>query len=96
MADGTIRARATHEKLPPPLPEQTYDQLRAEAERIQVPATSLAREAIDLWLRDRMRKARHDAIAAYAAEVAGTNLDLDPELETAGVDHLLKSGTQPR
>src|SRR5438105_5715457 len=30
-----------------PLPEQTYSRLRAEAERTQVPATALAREAID-------------------------------------------------
>ena len=52
-----------------PLPDQTYLQLRAEAERTQVPATSLAREAIDFWLREKARKARHDAIAAYAAEV---------------------------
>jgi len=79
-----------------PLPEQTYIQLRAEAERTQVPATSLAREAIDMWLRQQMRKARHEAIAAYAAEIAGTNLDLDPELELAGVEQLLKSGRQPR
>src|ERR1017187_5007514 len=47
------------------------------------------------WLRRQMRKARHDAIAAYAAEMAGTNLDLDPELEPAGVEHLLNSGRQP-
>jgi hypothetical protein len=34
---------------------------------------------------------RHDAIAAYSAEVAGTQLDLDPELEAAAIDHLLDS-----
>jgi hypothetical protein len=75
-----------------PLPEQTYLQLRAEAERIKVPATSIARQAIDLWLRQQMRKARHDAIAAYAAEMAGTKFDLDPALESAGVEYLLDSG----
>lgn len=75
-----------------PLPEQTYSELRAEAERAQVPATTLAREAIDLWLRYQARKARHDAIAAYAAEMAGTALDLDPELESAGIEHLVKAG----
>jgi hypothetical protein len=79
-----------------PLPDQTYLQLRAEAERTQVPATSLAREAIDFWLREKARKARHDAIAAYAAEVAGTALDLDPELEAAGIDHLLKTVRKPK
>jgi len=75
-----------------PLPEQTYSQLRAEAERAQVPATTLAREAIDWWLRQQLRKARHDAIAAYAAEMAGTDLDLDSDLESAGIEHLLKTG----
>jgi hypothetical protein len=79
-----------------PLPEQTYIQLRAEAERTQVPATSLAREAIDLWLRNQMRKARHEAIAAYAAEMAGTHLDLDPGLEAAAIEHLLESGREPK
>jgi hypothetical protein len=75
-----------------PLPEQTYTHLRAEAERAQVPATALAREAIDWWLRQRLRKARHDQIAAYAAEMAGTDLDLDPNLESAGIEHLVKTG----
>jgi len=33
-----------------PLQEQTYAHLRAEAERARIPATTLAREAIDSWL----------------------------------------------
>jgi hypothetical protein len=57
-----------------PLPEQTYARLRAEAERTQVPATTLAREAVDEWLRNQSRKARQDAIVAYATEMAGTSL----------------------
>lgn len=75
-----------------PLPEQTYMLLRAEAERAQLPATTLAREAIDAWLKQQMRRARHDAIAGYAAEVAGTKLDLDSELESAGIEHLVRAG----
>jgi hypothetical protein len=71
-----------------PLPEQTYSYLRAEAKRAQVPATALAREAIDYWLRDQLRKARHEQVAAYAAEMAGTGFDLDPDLEAAGIEHL--------
>ena len=74
-----------------PLPEQTYSQLRAEAERAQVPATILAREAIDAYLRQQLRKARHAAISAYAEKMAGTPFDLDPELESAGIEHLLKT-----
>jgi hypothetical protein len=79
-----------------PLPEQTYFQLRAEAERTQVPATVLAREAIDLWLRHQVRVARHAAIANYAAEMAGTSFDLDTDLESAGVEHLLKTGRKSK
>ncbi len=74
------------------LPERIYTMLRAEAERAQVPATTLAREAIDSWLKDQTRKARHNAIAEYAAEMAGTDLDLDHELESAGIEHLVTTG----
>lgn len=74
-----------------PLPEQTYTQLRAAADRAQVPATTLAREAIDAWLRYEARKARHTAIAVYAAEMAGTDLDIDRDLESAGIQHLVKN-----
>jgi hypothetical protein len=38
--------------------------------------------------------ARKEAIAAYAAEMAGTEFDLDPELEAASAD-LLFAG-EPR
>jgi hypothetical protein len=72
-----------------PLPEQTYLGLRAEAERTGVPATTLAREAVDCWLRQQVRKTRHDAIAAYAKEMAGTRLDLDADLESAAIEHIL-------
>ena len=79
-----------------PLPERTYAQLRAEAERTQVPATILAREAIDLWLRDQLRLARHSAISAYAAEMAGSSFDLDTDLESTGIEHLLKTGKKSK
>ena len=79
-----------------PLPEQTYLRLRAEAERTQVPATTLAREAVDGWLRQQARQARLAAIAAYASEMAGTLLDLDADLESAGIEHLVKIGKKTR
>lgn len=73
------------------LPDETYQHLRTVAMRSNVPATALAREAINLWLRQQFRKARHDAMAAFAAENAGTALDFDAELEATGVEHLLKT-----
>ena len=73
-----------------PLPDPTYNHLRAEAARVKVPATTLAREAIDVWLREQERKARHEAISAYAQEMAGTKFDLDTDLEVAAAEHLSK------
>jgi hypothetical protein len=60
-----------------------------------VPATALAREAIDWWLREQAKKTRHDQIAAWAADMAGTGLDLDPDLQAAGIEELLK-GPKPK
>lgn len=91
LSYGIIEARVM-KNFHLPLPDQTYTQLRAEAERTQVPATILAREAIDMWLRHQLRAARHAAIAAYAAEMAGSEFDLDPRLESAGIEHLINTG----
>jgi predicted transcriptional regulator len=79
-----------------PLPDETYDRLRSIAERSKVPATALAREAIDFWLRQQLRKARHEAIAAFAAEAAGSDLDLDHKLESAAVEHLMQTAKEPK
>jgi Protein of unknown function (DUF2281) len=35
------------------------------------------------------RRARHEAIAAYAVQLAGTEADLDEGLENAAIEHLL-------
>ncbi len=89
---GILEAKGYMRNFHLPLPEQTYTLLRAEAERAQLPATTLARQAIDAWLKEQKRKARHHAIAGYAAEMAGTELDLDRELESAGIEHLVRAG----
>jgi hypothetical protein len=71
-----------------PLPEHVYEQLRTEAQRSQIPATSMARHAIQSWLAARKKAARKEEIAAYAAEMAGTEFDLDRELEAASSELL--------
>ena len=71
-----------------PLPEGTYDELRAEAERARLPATTVAREAISSWLRARKKTARRQAVMEYAARMAGTQFDLDPLLEAAAIEEL--------
>ena len=45
-----------------------------------------ARYAIESWLREQRKAALHEAIAAYAAKMAGTPADLDPELEAASFE----------
>jgi hypothetical protein len=79
-----------------PLPEETYSSLKAEAARARLPATTLAREAIDSWLRQQARSARHNAIVNYAKEMAGTNLDLNHDLESAGIEHLVNTNRKRR
>ena len=74
MASGTRALRNFHL----PLPEEIYLALRAEAEGMKQPATLVARQAIEAWLRDRKKTALHEAIAAYATQHAGTEVDLDP------------------
>jgi hypothetical protein len=73
-----------------PLPDDVYEALRQEAARSGKPATVVAREAIEAWLRDRKRSAVHEAVAHYAVSHAGTPVDLDPALEKASVALLRK------
>jgi hypothetical protein len=40
-------------------------------------------------LRIAAREARHHMIAAFAAHAAGTSLDLDNAMESAGIEHML-------
>jgi predicted transcriptional regulator len=77
--------RATH-NFHLSLPEEVHEMLREEAERSGQPATTVAREALQDWLRRRRRERRHAEIARFAFENAGTALDLDPELERAGLE----------
>jgi hypothetical protein len=79
-----------------PLPDGVYRDLREEAARTSRPATALARQAIEQWLHDRRKAARHHAITAFAAENAGGPLDLDTDLEPASVEHLLATNKAKR
>ena len=79
-----------------PLPEGTYAALRAEAERAQLPATTIAREAISLWLRAQKKASRRKAVMRYAAGMAGTPMDLDPVLEAAAIEELMKMDQETR
>jgi len=83
------RTRTMHLHLP--LSEVAYQRLRAHASRAGLPATHVAREAIDHWLAEVERTALHADVADYARMTAGTDHDLDRELEVEATSHLLTS-----
>lgn len=69
-----------------PLPEPIHARLRAAAQAAGRPSTDLARE----WVRDGLDRFERDEvereIREFAEQWAGTELDLDPALEAAGID----------
>jgi|SRR5215510_8319747 len=69
-----------------PLPEHVYTALREEAAALKRPATVIAREAMEAWLRERRRASVREGIAAYAARHAGATADLDLALEAASLE----------
>ena len=71
-----------------PIPSELHEKLREEVEISGRPATSLAREALQDWLRDRKKQRLYEEIAAYATASAGTDVDLDEDLEQAGLEAL--------
>ena len=63
--------------------------LAEEVARAGTTPNRLVGEALSDWLQRRQRRRQVDAeIAAYAAEYAGTEFDLDPQLEQAGLECL--------
>ena len=73
-----------------PLPERTYAELRAEAERSRAGHFHGPRRNPGVAAGPQESCARR-AVAAYAAEMAGTEFDLNQPLEAATVDVLLEN-----
>jgi hypothetical protein len=82
----SARTRTRHRNFHLPLPEDTHEALRLEAQRLRMPATAVAREAIEAWLQWQRRAVVREAIATYAAQHAGSPADLDPALEAAALE----------
>lgn len=68
------------------LTPELHEQLRDEAERSGQPATTVAREALRASLAERRKQRLHAQIAAFASECGGSALDLDEDLERAGIE----------
>jgi len=73
-----------------PLPEALYDELKSAAREVDQPATRFAQAMMRAGLDDWRRARRRQEIAGYARQVAGSSEDLDPELERAGIQSLVK------
>lgn len=69
-----------------PLSPEIHEMLREEVASSGQPATTLAREALRDWLVKKKRQRLHEEIAAFAEAHAGTELDLDEDLERAGIE----------
>jgi len=77
-----------YKKLNLPLPEEMHRALFAEARRTGVPATRLARSVLEGWIEQRRRERRRDEVRQFATKYAGSDLDLDPDLESAAAEEL--------
>ena len=71
------------------LPESIARRLHLAAKRDGVPATAVARKAIESWLEEHERAVVCEAVAEYARAMAGTAADLDQQLEAAAAEDLL-------
>ena len=72
-----------------PLPDDVHEALRREATADHRPATELARDTLTGCLQASQRERVAKEIRRFALDFAGTELDIDPELEQAGVEHLI-------
>ena len=75
-----------------PLPDSLYNALKLASVETRRTRTDIAREAIIMWLAELERHRVDREIEAYARAMAGSPADLDPDLEAAGVSHLLCGG----
>jgi hypothetical protein len=76
-------------KLNLPLPEEMHKALFAESKHAGIPATRLARSAIQAWLDQQRQERRKEEIHKFAMKNAGNDLDLDQYLEAAATDELI-------
>ena len=72
-----------------PLPEELHEALRQEATAERRPATEVVRDALVRWIHERRHLRVADEIERFAIAEAGSGLDLDPDLEDVGIEHLL-------
>lgn len=75
-------------KMNLPLPPEMHEALFAESREMGVPTTRLVRRVLKDWLEERGRTRRREEIRRFAEAYAGTEIDLDSDLETAATEEL--------
>lgn len=75
-------------KLELSLEGDVWNMLRDEAVRSGRPTDSLACDVVSNWVRERHRQRVAQEIAEFAAAHAGSDLDLDRDLESASLQVL--------
>ena len=73
-----------------PLPAHLYQALTEQAEKANRPATKIAREAIEDWLKKEKQAVLHEQISHYAQTHARSLEDLDEPLEATSIEMLMK------
>jgi hypothetical protein len=86
--DGKFMSLTAYKKLNLPLPESMHEALFAESREAGVPATRLVRSVLEEWLLERRRARRREEVRRFAQGHAGTELDLDPDLDAAATAEL--------
>lgn len=71
-----------------PLPDALYKALKDESKRQGAATTTLARNAIEAWLKAQEQTRIQDEISAYALAIAGSKDDLDEDVMEAGLEQL--------
>ncbi len=84
----SMKSAARTKNFHVPLPDETYFELREVAHDLNQPATQIARDVIQTWLKQRKKEALRQQLTAYVSVNAGSRYDMDPELEAAGIEHL--------
>ncbi len=77
-----------YKKLNLPLPEEMHKALFAESRHAGIPATRLARSILQEWIDQRRRERRREEVRQFAVKHAGSDLDLDPDLEAEATEEL--------
>ena len=75
-------------KMELPIDSDVWGLLQDEAERSGQPAVSLVSNVVANWVHERHRQRVAQEIAEFAAANAGSELDLDQDLESAALQTL--------